>query len=352
MSDLIKSCMTAALLVILPCLPKSLAGASAPKASGLSIENVTPVPWKPAANRVLPMAGSRDGKHILVVRSHGDRVFPEDLYLLALDTRRAVLLVSGAQRGLCMIRSAVFGPDDKRVYFVAITYVDSLDWETNLESVAVDGSDRRVEASLGPGCRIRGMAWSPDGKRLAIARRRHPAGKRYFSLWYLTIWQEGKLRDVVTIDSMKVAPLKPSTVFQPSWLSDDRVLFNSGGVSGLVQKYYLMQVRLDETGAKPTILRRAAPKSTYLTVSPDGQWLAYTTSGVVMLAAFPSGEPTRVSDGWVGDQNPWMGRGKDMKLLIWRYITDGEGQGPARERPFVVDMEWSRVKKAPRKPNG
>lgn len=182
------------------------------------------------------------------------------------------------------------------------------DWARNVWTRCrdCDGIDASRTALIGAE-RQRG-AWSPDGRRLLLARNDDKTG----SLVVLTIDGSEPEQVLVREEARRLLP--------GSWLADGRIVYESS------PDRTLSEIKLLEAGATSGRIILPLGEGTEAVVSPDGRWLAYTSGRTgtstpdlnVIVEAFPGrGSRTQVSAG--GGRNPaWSA---DSRTLYYLDVT-------------------------------
>ncbi len=234
--------------------------------------------------------------------------------------------ISGTYAGVDLAAS-----DDGTLYYVAGSpgAASRLDW------VAADGSAHPVDPDWREGGEIRGLALSPDGRRVAVELSR--AGTTGTDIW------------------VKQLPSGPLTRFtldaapdvRPSWSGDGRsILF----ISERVHPQAVFRRQADGTGGVVLVVR-SDRDITEAGESPDGRWLVVRTSGAQAgsgdilgmrigsdtalhpLISGPAAEtnPAISPDGhWIAYVSTASGRREvyvrpfpDVNRGVWQVSTDG-----------------------------
>jgi Tol biopolymer transport system component len=147
-------------------------------------------------------------------------------------------------------RAPTFSPDGKRVAVVVHGRSDSV-WVLNTDG---SGLRRVVGDVINPY-----LAWSPDGRQLAMATATR-SGDRHYRLYLAPATGGGQLQQVSTEE----VPTNP-----PAWTPDGRWITYSTGTGEI------KQVHPDGSGTE-TIADLPGQEVRDLTWSPDGKHLAYS----------------------------------------------------------------------------
>ena len=134
-------------------------------------------------------------------------------------------------------------------------------------------------------------AWSPDSRRLAVTGN------------------SGEIREV-TVASGKVTSLLPETYYVQDWTPDGRsLLVASNGTARL-------SILTLEEGAKPQTILDTPYYKLSSRISPDGQYVAYSSTEAgpldVYVASFPSFAVKRKVSGGGGSAPVWAKSGKEI----------------------------------------
>lgn len=176
------------------------------------------------------------------------------------------------------------------------------DWARNVWTACGDCAEDARRSDRDPG------AWSPDGRRLLLARSDEGNG----SLVAVTIDRSKPEQVLIREEGRRLEPR--------AWLADGRIVYESS------PDRIRYEIKLLEPGA--TSGRGIVPlgEGTDSAVSPDGRWLAYMsgrdaaspTASNVVVEAFPGrGSRTQVSAG--GGRNAAWSR--DGRTLYYLNIT-------------------------------
>ena len=189
------------------------------------------------------------------------------------------------------VSAAALSPDDSTLVYGTINADDSngglwvVDYKGRIEQPLV----ATLPSPMLP-------SFSNDGRRIAFASI-EPGSRRLFVMEF----PAGKLSQV------EVRPMLG--LVEPVWTRDDTALVGTDSLGRIVQ------VRLDSPGDDVVLV----PRGSQGQLSPDGNWLAYTTgaSGVpeVYVQRFPDGGGRTRVDAQGGRQPRWRGDGSELFYL-------------------------------------
>jgi hypothetical protein len=177
--------------------------------------------WTMGSDEVVPLdvqglvvtspAWSPDGRTLAFVGTVRDRIDTAALYVVGLGSR-AQRLVWRPRRNDALepgVAAPAWSPDGTRIYFVHEHAMPASppwtsEWGASLESIRPDGTGRRRLLFLGKcSCDEPGIAWAPDGSRLAVTFLRdywHPEPNVAARLtpYTITIKPDGSDRQRIT----------------------------------------------------------------------------------------------------------------------------------------------------------
>lgn len=181
------------------------------------------------------------------------------------------------------------------------------------------------------------LIWSPDGRRVAV---------NAFSAGTNTLFERPSNRDGAP--TTLVSP--DGGVWPVSWSPDGRYILYVTNGAGTSNDIWVLPLTGDR---RPYPYQRTAASENWAAFSPDGRWVAYSSTeghgqAEVYVAAFPTpGEPRRVSaDG--GTQARWRKDGAELYYLapdrrlmavpVTSHADTFEAEGP--EPLFAVNHPY------------
>ncbi|HEX8408552.1 MAG TPA: S9 family peptidase [Thermoanaerobaculia bacterium] len=232
-----------------------------------TMPNVTAPRWSP------------DGKRIAYVVTKADlerSVYDSDVWLIDADGKN--------DRQLTRARGADFrphwSPDGRRLAFVS-----DRDGKNALWLIDPDGGEARK--LVDPPSPVRDFDWSPDGKSIAFTRIDEPTPeeeKRAKEKDDARVIGEGRkfvhlyLADVTTGETRRLTK-GDFSIWTFDWSPDGkRIAFDRGPGLGLDDMFRsdIYTVTIDGGELRPLMQRRGFERGP--SYSPDGKWLAFTTS--------------------------------------------------------------------------
>jgi len=283
--------------------------------------------WSPDGERIAYFRGAGAGERRLVI---ADADGPGERVLVS-------TLDDGTQSSDDELTAMTWAPDSS-----SIGYIRGSDFWT----VALDGTQRRVTTDgsvvLEPDCG--GLAWSPDGERIAypfdgnvVVRRADGTG----GVERLTRYPAGSPR-----------------ACRPAWQPVERALpGDDGGTSTLVvtgfdSRFGLYTLRSDGTGRTPLAPGEQDANGIQGKLSPDGRFVVYSRferQGIFVLDR-STGVSTRVTDGLDGSPS-WSPDGTKIVFHRWFggskfdiYAVGADGSNPTRLTDDPADKRtpaWS-----------
>ncbi|GBD15071.1 Protein TolB [bacterium HR25] len=264
------------------------------------------------------------------------------LYLEAFNNQVVALdFASGAQRRLppfsadTFVAAADCTPDGQTL---ALALLDIRQGRSQLRLMGGPWGDRTldVEGQIG------GVAFSPDGRRLAVSRLM--MGQQEYSLWWLelasTTWQP--------------SPALPGSVGSPRWSpAGDRIVFSLHR-AGQTQIYVL-----DVKGGPPRQLTQEGNSNTYPDWSPDASTIVYVgvdpsglTSQLFIMDADGEGERQLTQGGRAKGFPRWSRDGKHLayagtlgptisSIAPFRLPREVEAARPHNTAIFVANPDGS-----------
>jgi serine/threonine protein kinase len=253
----------------------------------------------PATGNIIGVTFSSDGDFLYFVRSEGGSTYRHDLY-------RIPVLGGAEQRLIEDVDSRVsFSPDGKQFAFIRGTPPHTL----AIYVANADGSGDRVigifDSFLGR-ADMNGVAWSPDGKTIAVPIRHGP---RDIKSLLISLGLDGTKRQLLSIDNF---------IGAPAWMPDGNSLLLSSNLEsdqaaqiwGLTFPHgKLSRITHDLTDYGPT-----------LDITRDGRTLAAVeqrlASHIWELASGDASKARQLTSGEIiyGGLSP----GPDGKLLLTR----------------------------------
>jgi len=328
--------------VVIACLGAAQNVATVP------VSNWAVVPTPPNMIGSTVLAGSPDGIHVLLAVKEKAKPLTSRLFLAdaATGVPEAEYTPEQGER----YSDAVFGESGASVTFAVQNRTKGKE-TTEIVSGSLDRRERRVLCTLGSQDRVWSLAWSPDGKRLAIARESSKPGGYWATA--LSILAAGSLSDVIRYDTPpSPPPTAPCFIRNVVWLDDHRLAANAWGMS--VEDGALYVVDVDEHPSQMRLMRKDMGILSSLSISPDRLWLAYNRGGrgggSFLLSLTDNREYAIHANKDLVFVCCWLGSGVGTKLVAQRYY--GPVTGPAliptnpehvEPRAWVATINWSQL---------
>ncbi|HUP59567.1 MAG TPA: S9 family peptidase [Thermoanaerobaculia bacterium] len=297
-------------------------------AAALTIEDYATMPqlstprWSPDGTRVA----------YVVTRADLERsVYEGDVWIVGADGSGALQLTRQGND-----TQPRWSPDGKRIAFLS-------DRNGSAQIHVIDVAGGEAQQWTREATAIRNAEWSPDGKRIAFTRFDDPTplprdeprvvGENVKHVHIYVVDERGEVRKLTRGDF---------SVFSISWMPDaSAIVFDRGPAIGLDGLYHSDIYKVAMDGAMtPLVVRPGLDRGPR--VSPDGKWIAFTTTGGVHqwisehdVAVVPStgGEPRVLSQSygrtaenivWGGDSRTvWIDGPWNTTRQLFRVTIDG-----------------------------